>query len=337
MLTGVFEKVGNLILQEKEIPVLRSDLDVKIKVEAASICGTDVHILADPPGHPATPGIVQGHEYVGEVVEVGKEVSNVSVGDRVIVDPTTTCGSCYYCQVGKQNLCENASTIGIFLDGGWASYSVVPSKNAYKVSKKIAPELAVLAEPLSCVINGSEKINVQPGDSVVIIGAGPMGQLFTQVLKAAGAAKIICVDFSDYRLNYSKLSGATHIINPQIQDLERSVKEITEVGADVVIDCVGSLFNQCMNLVCHGGQILLVGMNEHAHPDIKQYDLTRNEITVKGTFIQNNNFPKVVKILESELLNLDSLITHKISLDKIHEGIETMRKGEAIKIIVYPV
>ncbi|MGW9019819.1 alcohol dehydrogenase catalytic domain-containing protein, partial [Priestia megaterium] len=295
MLTGVFEKVGNLTLQEKEIPVLKTDLDVKIKVEAASICGTDVHILADPPGHPATPGIVQGHEYVGEVVEVGKEVSNVSVGDRVIVDPTTTCGSCYYCQVGKQNLCENASTIGIFLDGGWASYSVVPSKNVYKVSKKIAPELAVLAEPLSCVINGSEKIKVQPGDSVVIIGAGPMGQLFTQVLKAAGAAKIICVDFSDYRLNYSKLSGATHIINPQSQDLERSVKEITEVGADVVIDCVGSLFNQCMNLVCHGGQILLVGMNEHAHPDIKQYDLTRNEITVKGTFIQNNNFPKVVK------------------------------------------
>lgn len=336
MLAGVFEKVGNLNLQEKEIPVLKSDLDVKIKVEAASICGTDIHILADPPGHPATPGIVQGHEYVGKVVEIGKDVSNVSIGDRVIVDPTTTCGTCYYCQVGRQNLCENASTIGIFLDGGWASYSVVPSKNIYKISKKIAPETAVLAEPLSCVINGSEKVNVQPGDSVVIIGAGPMGQLFTQVLKAAGAAKIICVDFSDYRLKYSKLSGATHIVNPQSQDVEKVVREITEVGADVVIDCVGSLFNQCMNLVCHGGQILLVGMNEHALPKIKQYDLARNEVTVKGTFIQNNDFPKVVKILESNLLNLDDLITHKIPLSKIHEGIETMRKGEAIKIIVYP-
>jgi 2-desacetyl-2-hydroxyethyl bacteriochlorophyllide A dehydrogenase len=337
MLAGVFEKIGNLALQEREVPTLQSDLDVKIKVQAASICGTDVHILSDPPGHPATPGIIQGHEYMGEIVEIGKEVRNVNIGDWVIVDPTTTCGSCHYCQIGRPNLCKESSTLGIFLDGGWASYSVVPSKNVFKISKEIAPEIAVLAEPLSCVVNGSEKVNVQPGDSVVIIGAGPMGQLFTQVLKAAGAAKIICADFSDYRLNYSKLSGATHVINPKNEDLVNTVKEITEVGADVVIDCVGALFDQCMNLVRRGGQIILVGMNEHAKPQIKQYDLTRNEITVKGTIIQNYDFPKVVKILESNILNLNSLITHKITLDKLEEGIETMKRGEAIKIIVYPV
>ncbi|MCM3652293.1 zinc-dependent alcohol dehydrogenase [Metabacillus litoralis] len=336
MLAGVFEKVGSLAIQEKEVPTLKSELDVKIKVLAASICGTDVHILSDPPGHPATTGVIQGHEYMGEVVEIGKEVKNVNVGDRVIVDPTTTCGSCHYCQIGKPNMCENSSTLGIFLDGGWASYSVVPSKNLFKISKEIAPEIAVLAEPLSCVIHGSERVNVQPGDSVVIVGAGPMGQLFTQVLKAAGATKVICADFSDYRLDYAKKSGATHVINPKNKDLIKAVREITEVGADVVVDCVGALFDQCMSLVRHGGQILLVGMNEHANPQIKQYDLTKNEITVKGTYIQNYDFPKVVKVLESNLLNLESLITHKISLDKISEGIDTMRKGEAIKIIVYP-
>ncbi|WP_342045763.1 zinc-dependent alcohol dehydrogenase, partial [Bacillus sp. OTU530] len=310
--------------------------DVKVKVLAASICGTDVHILSDPPGHPAAAGIIQGHEYMGEVVEIGKNVKNVSVGNRVIIDPTTTCGSCYFCEIGKPNMCEHSSALGIFLDGGWAPYSVVPSKNVFKISNEVAPEIAVLAEPLSCVIHGSERVNVQPGDSVVIVGAGPMGQLFTQVLKAAGAAKIICVDFSDYRLNYSKNSGATHIVNPKNEDLVKAVKEITKVGADVVVDCVGTLLDQCMSLVRHGGQILLVGMNEHANPQIKQYDLVRNEITIKGTYIQSYDFPKVVKILESSLLNLESLITHKISLSKINDGIDTMRKGEAIKIIVYP-
>jgi 2-desacetyl-2-hydroxyethyl bacteriochlorophyllide A dehydrogenase len=336
MLAGVFEKIGSLELQEKELPTLTSDHEVKIKVEVASICGTDVHILSDPPGHPATSGIIQGHEYAGEIVEIGKEVQNVKVGDRVIVDPTTTCGSCYYCQIGEKNLCENSSTFGIFLNGGWSSYSVVPSKNVYKISKQVPLEIAVLAEPLSCVINGSEKVNVQPGDNVVILGAGPMGQLFTQVLKAAGAGTIICVDFSDYRLKYSKVSGATHLVNPKNQDIREVVMEVTGVGADVVIDCVGSLFNETIDLVRKGGQVLLVGMNEHAIPGIEQYQITRSEITIKGTYIQNNDFPKVIKVLESNLLNLKDLITHKISLRQIHEGIEIMKKGEAIKIIVYP-
>lgn len=336
MLTGVFEKVGKLELQERNEPKLTSEKEVKIKVEAASICGTDVHILSDPPSHPATTDTILGHEYVGEVVEIGKEVRNVVIGDRVIVDPTTTCGECNYCKNGIANMCENSSSIGIFEDGGWASYSVVPSNNVYKVSKTVPPEIAVLAEPLSCVINGSEKVNVQPGDSVVILGAGPMGQLFTQVVKAAGAGKVICSDFSDYRLSYSEKSGATIIVNPKHDDILQIVKEETEIGADVVIDCVGALFDQTLDLVRKGGQVLLVGMNEHASPNISQYQITRKEITVKGTYIQNYDFPKVIKILEANLLNLEALITHKITLDQIHEGVERMRKGDAIKVVVYP-
>ncbi|MFB9762509.1 alcohol dehydrogenase catalytic domain-containing protein [Ectobacillus funiculus] len=189
MLAGVFEKTGSVALQEKEMPTLKSDLDVKIKVLAASICGTDVHILSDPPGHPATTGIIQGHEYMGEVVEIGKNVKSVNIGDRVIVDPTTTCGSCYFCEIGKPNMCEHSSALGIFLDGGWTSYSVVPSKNVFKISKEVAPEIAVLAEPLSCVIHGSERVNVQPGDSVVIVGGGSNGAVVYTGIKSCGCSK----------------------------------------------------------------------------------------------------------------------------------------------------
>jgi 2-desacetyl-2-hydroxyethyl bacteriochlorophyllide A dehydrogenase len=336
MLAAVFEKPGTLTLQDRPIPQLTSEHDVKIKVEAASICGTDIHILHVPPGFPAKPGIVQGHEYVGRVVEVGGGVTNVKPGDRVVIDPNITCGVCAYCQMGEYSMCDNFTTLGIFLDGGWTSYSIAPAKNVFRIADSVPPEIAVLAEPLSVVISGSEKVNAQPGDSVVIVGAGPMGQLFAQVMKAAGAAQIVCIDLSDYRLDKARESGATHVINPSRTNVEEATKNITGIGADIVIDCVGSLFDQCLSLVRKGGQILLVGLNEHALPPIKQYEITRNEITVKGTFIQNHHFPKVIKILEGGILNLEPLVTHRLPLDQIHEGIDIMKKGEAIKIVIYP-
>ncbi|GIN91717.1 alcohol dehydrogenase [Siminovitchia terrae] len=336
MLAAVFEDVGMLTLKEVDPPQIKRDNEVKIKVEVASVCGSDVHILADPPSHPATKGVIQGHEFVGKVVEAGEDVKNVSVGDRVVVDPTTVCGHCYYCQTGIQNLCENFSTIGIFEDGGWSPYSVVPSQNVYKISEQIPPELAVFAEPLSCVINGSEKIQTNVGDHVVILGAGPMGQLFTQVQKAAGAGKIIVVDLSDYRLGYAKKSGATNIVNPNNEDVEKIVENLTSIGADVVIDCVGVLFDQAINLVRKGGKVLLVGMNNHVNTPINQCKITQKEITVKGTVIQNYQFSKVIKILEAGILNLECLITHRMTLNNIHQAIDTMKRGEAIKILVYP-
>ncbi|WP_100331159.1 alcohol dehydrogenase catalytic domain-containing protein [Bacillus xiapuensis] len=336
MLAGVIEKKGHLALQDREIPVLTAEDQVKLKVEAASICGTDVHILADPPGHPSALGIIQGHEFTGEVVETGSAVQHVRAGDRVVVDPTTTCGFCYYCQIGEQNLCEDSSTIGIFMNGGWAPYSVIPAKNVHKISKTVSPDVAVFAEPLSCVINGVSKLDMQLGNSVVILGAGPMGQLFTQVMKASGVGVIICVDLSDYRLGYSQVSGATHVLNPKKENVASFVKRLTGAGADIVIDCAGALFDQSLNLVRKGGQVLLVGMNEHANPSIKQYDITRNEIAVKGTFIQKCDFPRVVRTLEANLLDLKGLITHRLPLSKVHEGVEAMRKGEALKVILYP-
>src|SRR5699024_7066097 len=145
MLSAVFEDVGKLVVKEVETPQISNSDDVKIKVEVASICGSDIHILAERPTHPANPGIVQGHEYVGLVTEVGEDVKNVRIDDRVIVDPTVVCGHCYYCQTGIKNVCENFSTIGIFEDGGWASYSVVPSTNVFRVPKEVPAEVAVFA------------------------------------------------------------------------------------------------------------------------------------------------------------------------------------------------
>ncbi|MCY9665797.1 alcohol dehydrogenase catalytic domain-containing protein [Paenibacillus alginolyticus] len=336
MLAVVFEKEGKFSLEDRPVPTITNNDDVLLRVLAASICGTDVHILASPPGHPATLGSILGHEYVAEVVEVGSSVKNVQVGDRVCVDTSLTCGMCSFCKMGMPNLCENYTTLGIFLDGGFTSYSIAPAKALYQISKDVPIEVAALAEPLSCVVNGSEKIKVQPGEKVVVLGAGPMGQLFTQVIKAAGAAKIISVDYSDYRLELAKESGATHSVNPKQENVKELVMKETGLGADIVIDCVGMLFDQAMTLVRPGGQILLVGMNSHAAPAIKQYDLTKYEITVKGTYISKFNFGKAVQIIESNTLKLEKLVTHRLPLREIGVGLEAMQKGEAMKVIVYP-
>ncbi|MCY9665808.1 alcohol dehydrogenase catalytic domain-containing protein [Paenibacillus alginolyticus] len=333
----VFKQEGQFSVEDRPIPTIKNDDEVLLKVLAASICGTDVHILASPPGHPATEGKILGHEYVAEIVAIGSRVENVKVGDRVCIDPNLTCGGfCSSCKNGMPNLCEHVITYGIFEDGGFAAFNVVPARMIYPISHDVPVELAALVEPLSCVVNGCDKINVQPGQSVVVLGAGPMGQLFIQMVKAAGASKIICVDLSDYRLDIAIKSGATHTVSPNKNDIREFILKETALGVDVVIDCVGSLFDQAVSLVRPGGQVLLLGLNSHALPAVKQYDITKNEISVKGTFISKFSFAKAIHIVESGLLNLEQLITHRLPMDRIGDGIMAMRKGEALKVIIYP-
>ncbi|MFJ7368817.1 zinc-binding dehydrogenase [Lysinibacillus sp. NPDC098008] len=336
MLAGVFESIGTFKLKEVEEPQIQHATDIKIMVEAASICGTDVHILSNPPSHPATPNTVLGHEFVGRIIEKGEDVQGLEVGDRVIIDPTITCEVCVYCQSGHTNVCENFTTIGIFENGGWAKYCVAPARNAHKISEEIPVELAAMAEPLSCVVNASEKLQTKPGDAVVILGAGPMGQLFVQMQKAAGAGKIIVVDFSEYRLEIAKKSGATHVVNPNVEKVEDVVAELTRIGADSVVDCVGMLFDQAIQLVRKAGNVLLLGMNDKALPAIHQCTITGKELTIYGSIIQNYHFPKVVQLLESNVLNLEALITEAVELKDVEKGLQLMREGKAIKIIIKP-
>jgi (R,R)-butanediol dehydrogenase/meso-butanediol dehydrogenase/diacetyl reductase len=149
MKAAVFEGLGKLVLKEVPIPQIKKSDEVLIKVEAASICGTDVHILDVPPGYPAKPGIILGHEYIGEIIEIGSEVKDFQVGDRIVLDPNLTCGHCYYCNLGKPNMCLNTEVLGITINGGFAEYSVVPVKAIFKIRKDIPTDIAIFAEPLA--------------------------------------------------------------------------------------------------------------------------------------------------------------------------------------------
>jgi threonine dehydrogenase-like Zn-dependent dehydrogenase len=336
MLAAIFVEEGRLELREVPIPEIKEGDQVLLQVEVASICGTDLRILDTPPGHPANKGVILGHEYVGRIISLGKDVHGFKEGDRVVVDPNITCGACPYCRMGQPNMCLNMTTLGIFIDGGFASHNVAPARALHKVSPPLPSEVAVFAEPLSCVLSGFLKLEARPGELAVVLGAGPIGLSFVQLFRASGAGRIIVSEVSPLRRRMALESGATRVLDPRKEDIVQVVLQETELGADIVVDAVGSLISEALASARRGGRILLFGQNIKARAEIVQNEITRNELTIMGSFIARFTFPQVIKMLESEVLDVEKLITHRFPLERISEGLEVMRKGEATKVIIKP-
>jgi 2-desacetyl-2-hydroxyethyl bacteriochlorophyllide A dehydrogenase len=332
----VFHGAGKWQVESAPIPRIAADDDVLLQVDRASICGTDIHILSEPPGHPATPGSILGHEYVATVVDAGASVSHLRKGDRVVIDPNITCGLCQYCRLGMSNVCENMTTLGIFRHGGLAEFNLAPAKALHKIRTDVAPERATLAEPLSCVMHAFEKSALTPGETVVVLGAGPIGLMFLMLFKVAGAGRVILVEPVEFRRRAAEKFGADAVIDPTSSNASQDVRDLTGVGADVVVDAAGTLLPEALQMVRPGGRVVLFGMNQHADRSLNQYYPTRNEVTILGSFIQRTEFPKVVRLLEAGILPLERLVTHRVALSRIGEGFDAMRSGEAIKVVAAP-
>jgi (R,R)-butanediol dehydrogenase/meso-butanediol dehydrogenase/diacetyl reductase len=346
MLAAVFEDNGKLVLKERPQPKLTRDTDVLLKVTAVGICGTDLHILQVPPAHPAKVGSILGHEFTGEVAEVGAAVTEVAPGDHVLVDPHPGCGKCEECRSGHPDRCiplynsatapGHCATIGIFSDGAMTSYAVVPAHALYKVDRSVPAHIAALAEPLGCVVSAADKLKVQPGDTVVVLGAGPIGLLFTSLLKASGAAKILVSEVSEYRRAAARDCGAARVVDPKHEDLAAVVREEMPGGADVVVEAVGPLLPQAIELAHSSGRVLQFGHDELARPAIPVAELLRKELTISGAFIGKFAFHKLPRILASGVLPLERIVSHQLPLSRVHEGIDLLRQGKGIKIVLHP-
>ncbi len=346
MKAAVFEDIGKLVLKEVEKPVLRKSTDALIRVKGVGICGTDLHILQVPPAHPAKKGNILGHEFTGEIVELGEDVMGFSVGEQVLIDPHPGCGVCDECRRGYPDNCitlyasceeeGHPDTIGIFSPGAYASHVIVPRQSLYKIDPKVPTEIAALAEPLTCVINAMDKLKVQPGAFVIILGAGPIGLLFTMLMKANGASKIIVSETVEYRRNAALECGADLTVDPGTEDLKEVVAREMGSGADICVEAVGPLLPQAITLVRAGGKVLQFGHDETVNPAIPVGEMLKKEVEIYGAFIGKQSFEKTVRVMESGKLPLEKVVSHVIPLSEIHRGIDMLRCGEGLKIIVTP-
>jgi threonine dehydrogenase-like Zn-dependent dehydrogenase len=330
----VYKGEGLLQYEERAIPRPQLPGDVLVRIEACGICGTDLNILAVPPAHKATPDIIIGHEGVGIVEKVGSETAGLQPGDRVVIAPRLTCGQCAYCRRGLDNQCTNYRTIGTTIDGAFAPYLLAPQRALFKISASLPRDEAVFFEPLSCVVGSVARVPMQAGDKIVIIGAGPMGLLFTQMFRTLGAGKIIVADVIPYRLNFALQIGADEVLDARQVDLAGAVREITGLGADIVVDAVGNQIGAAIPLARRGGHVILFGLRPHDNPNVNQYTITRYDLTLHGTFVGLNPFEQTIQLMESKRLQPSQLITHRLPLAELARGVDLMRSGQAMKVIV---
>lgn len=334
MTVPIFIGEGELRYAERPVPRINAPDDVLVQIEACGICGTDLNILAVPPAHKATPGIVIGHEGVGAVAEIGAAVQGLQAGDRVVIANRLTCGQCAYCRRGLDNQCTNYQTIGTTIDGAFAPYLRAPARALWKIDPAVPRDDAALFEPLACAVGSVKRAPFQVGDNVAIIGAGPMGLLFALLYRALGAGKVILLDVAPYRLAFAEEIGMDAAIDVTKVDAPAEVKRLTGLGADIVVDAVGNQINQAIQLARRGGQVILFGLRAHDNPPVSQYTITRYDLTLHGTFVGLHPFAQTIQLLESRRVQPSILVTHRLPLMELARGVELMRTQQAMKVLM---
>jgi len=319
----------------EDLLALPAQEQVLLKVEAASICGSDLHILEG--GHPSAPPVVLGHEYVGRVVEVGSAVTHVHKGDRVVVDPNIKCGVCPSCRGGRPNLCRDFTTLGIFLDGGLAEYNVAPAKQLCAVSESVPLERTLFFEPLSCVVHAMDRVRPAIGERALIFGGGPIGCLFTLVCRLAGVEHVAVVEPSAYRWPYAEAAGATAVIEPG-QEQDYAAVHASD-GFELIIDAAGAppVVARAMAVAAVGGRILLFGQQtQGALAEIEPALANEKELTILGSYAAGHVMCETVRLLEHPGLTVEKLISHRLPLERALEGFRLMAEGQCLKVMVCP-
>jgi len=338
MISAVFHGVKEgLKLEDRPVPEIKRPEDVLIEVKACGLCGTDPAILEGR--HPASPPVILGHEYGGTVVDVGTSVNVTKPGDHVVVDPNIKCGRCRFCRSGRQNLCENMTTLGIFIDGGFAQYNVAPQSAVYKVPEDMEWKDVALVEPVSCVISGLRRSGIGVGDSVAIIGAGPIGLTWVALAKEAGASKIIVSETVPARQDAAKRLGADLVLDPRSTDVVGAVRSETDGGVNVAVEVIGNplTVRQAIEMLGFGGRAVVFGTcPKDAQVNIDPYDLMRHEKEVVGSFIANYTFRPAIEAMCRKQVNSEVLFTHQFKVKEIHKAIEVHKSGTSIKVLVTP-
>jgi len=296
-------KKKGLYLSDTNIPRLSSD-EVLIQVKYVGICGSDIKIIRGEMGY--LDDIILGHEFGGTIVAIGKGVMKWKKGDRVVADPTITCGKCTFCLSNQHNLClnldgKNGGELGVNLNGAFADYVKIKQENIYRLPSEVSFQEATLVEPLACILNGFNRLHIQEGASAGIIGLGPIGLLWSELFRL-GKVSVCGTDLSDTRTKIANSLGVKKL-NPSYQD-----------DLDYVVDTTGSCFSLACNLVRPGGKVVVFGMSPKASEQINPFLIAKKNMTIYGVNMDSRTFPQAISLIKK--IRSDKIITNKFKLEE---------------------
>jgi L-iditol 2-dehydrogenase len=318
--------------------------DLLVQVKACGICGSDIHGWDGSSGR-RIPPLVMGHEAAGIVADVGDQVSNFKVGDRVTFDSTVSCGECPSCRRGSINLCENRQVLGVSCqefrrNGAFAEYVLVPQNIAYHLPEGLPFQHAALIEAVSIAVHAANRSRVKLGDTAVVVGSGMIGLLVVQAIRLAGAARVIAVDLEDSKLQIAKDLGANETIDAGREDVAAVVKSLTGGrGADVALEVVGATatIKTAIESTRRGGAITLVG-NLAPQVEIPLQAVVTRELSLFGSCASNGEYPECIEYLRSGAIRVEPLITATATLDEGPRWFDRLYNGEpgAMKVVLEP-
>jgi D-arabinitol dehydrogenase (NADP+) len=334
----VYDAPRQFTYRDIDTPKISSD-EVLLRVHACGLCGTDLHVHEGDfgPRFPLTPG----HEFSGEIVELGSGVTGFKKGQRATASTTIPCGKCFYCQRGDYLLCENLGGIGVEINGAFAEYIKLPSDRVFPIEKLSVRE-AVMIEPTACACHGMEVLAMKPGSNVLLMGAGPTGQVVAQLLKLNGAARLTVAAPAGPKLDLIARLAADDVVAVDRKDPEvhrRRLRELSPSGFDYIVEATGSttLLEDALSFVRRRGTVLVYAVYpDDAIARIKPADIMRREVTIKGSFAQLNSFPRALEYLEGGKIKVDELVTHEIPLAEYGKALELAWARKGIKIAIIP-
>ena len=328
---------GIEIVDMEKPAVLESDILVKIL--AASICGSDVHIYEGTPGYEWIPRpIVPGHEFSGEVAEVGRKVKGIKPGDRITALPSMPCGECDPCRMGKVTGCLGRYILGLTRNGAFAEYMLIKSgAEVLKIPENVGNEEASLCEPLSICLNGIDLSGIKPGQTAAVFGPGPIGLLTVLLLKAAGAGKIVVTGTAvdQHRLEIAKQLGADVIVDVGLGDPVDQIKAAAG-QMDFVFEATGipQTISQGLDVLKNGGKVMVVGIHA-SKASFDPIDLVRNRKSLVGVYgYDRNTWLRALSLMSSGKINLAPIITHRLPLSRGKEGFELAVSRTAAKVVL---
>ena len=340
MRAAVYHGNGSgLVVEEWPTPELRPG-EILVDVAACGVCHTDLHYLDHGTPTFKPPPIVLGHEVSGTVAATGRGVDGFVEGDRVLLPAVLTCGSCEACRSGRENVCEGGRMLGNHMDGGYAEYVTAPAKDAFHLPGEIPLiEGAIIADalttPFHAVVNRGR---VRPGDAVVVVGAGGIGLNIVQMAVAVGA-RVVAVDVDEEKLVWARRLGAAETVHsPSVDRVDKTVRKVTDGGANVAFEAVGRAETQEQALAClkTGGRLVLVGYSPEAM-GMNAGRVMFRELEILGSLgCRPVDYPRVIELARQGKIKVAELVTHRFDLEEIDRAFDVLRSGASIRSVVVP-